>query len=77
MSFKEIDIPEHVRSYREYPQIIENEGCPRCNSLMLKVDIQSFKIGDLKFGCTCSNCGLFFYVKEDNVRRKLIFEYEA
>ena len=75
MSFKEVDIPPRARSYRDYPPIIENEGCPRCNSLMLKVEIKAFKIGDLKFGCTCSNCGLFFYVIEDNTARKLIFEY--
>lgn len=76
MSFKEVKIPPSVRSYRGYPQIIENEGCPRCKSLMLKVEIKTFKIGDLRFGCTCSNCGLFFYAKEDPANRKLILEYE-
>ena len=76
MVFKEIDIPDHVRSYQGYPQIIENEGCPRCKSLMLKVEINTFKVGALKFGATCSNCGLFFYVKEDSEGRKLLFEYE-
>ena len=76
MSFKEIEISSQARSYRDYPPIIENEGCPRCNSLMIKVKINTFKIGNLVFGCTCSNCGLFFYVKEDNKNRKLLFEYE-
>lgn len=76
MSFKTIIIPEEIRSYRNYPQIIENEGCPQCKSLMLKVQIKSFKIGNLKFGCTCSNCGLFFYVTEDEKNRTLVFEYE-
>ncbi len=76
MSFKEVEIPDDVRSYRAYPHIIENEGCPRCKSLMLKVDIKAFKVDDLRFGVTCSNCGLFFYAKEDNARRKLVFEYE-
>ena len=76
MVFKEVDIPSHIRSYQGYPQLIENEGCPRCKSLMLSVVIKAFKTGNLTFGATCSNCGLFFYVKEDDKNRKLIFEYE-
>ena len=55
MPQKELEIPSSVRSYQEYPEVIEFEGCPRCNSLDVNPKIVNFKQDDIKFQVTCFN----------------------
>ncbi|NHI92872.1 MAG: hypothetical protein EAX96_10255 [Candidatus Lokiarchaeota archaeon] len=78
--FDEITINlNEVRSYRDYPRIIEDRGCPRCESVLLISKIIKFSNKELAFGVTCENCGLYFVVKEipiDDVTIKLQFSYE-
>jgi transcription elongation factor Elf1 len=64
MTQKELEIPRTVRSYQEYPEIIEFEGCPRCKSLDVSPKLVSFKKFDVKFEVTCFKCGLLYHAAE-------------
>ncbi len=65
MPQKELEIPDSVRSYQGYPELIEFEGCPRCNSLDVNPKIESFKKNDISFGVTCLKCGLLYQASEN------------
>ena len=79
MPEKELEIPPSVRSYQDYPEMIEFEGCPRCNSLDVTPKIISFKKSDIRFEVTCLSCGLLYYARENtdpsNQRKSLIIEW--
>ncbi|MHA1279141.1 MAG: hypothetical protein ACTSQI_12605 [Candidatus Helarchaeota archaeon] len=64
MKQKELAIPGTTRSYQEYPEIIEFEGCPRCKSLDVSPRLVSFKQSAIKFEVTCFKCGLLYYAYE-------------
>ena len=80
MKQKELEIPRRVRSYQEYPEIIEFEGCPRCNSLDVNPKIVSFKKGDIRFEVTCLKCGLLYQAFEKidpaTYLKRIIIEWE-
>ncbi len=80
MGQKEIKIPNDVRSYQEYPEIIEFEGCPRCNSLDVTPKIVSFKKSDIRFDVTCLKCGLLYHASErqnlGSQEKSIIIEWE-
>jgi transcription elongation factor Elf1 len=85
MPQKELEIPSSVRSYQEYPEIIEFEGCPRCNSLDVNPKIVNFKMdaikgNDIKFEITCFNCGLLYNASEKmnskTARKTILLEWE-
>ncbi len=66
--FDEIEINlKEVRSYREYPRVIEDRGCPRCESVLLLAKLVNFSNDKLAFGVTCENCGLYFIATEVSV----------
>ncbi|NVM55962.1 MAG: hypothetical protein HWN66_19855 [Candidatus Helarchaeota archaeon] len=65
MPQKELEIPSKVRSYQGYPEVIEFEGCPRCNSLDVNPKIVSFKKNDIRFEITCMKCGLLYDAYEN------------
>lgn len=77
---KELEIPGSVRSYQEYPDLIELEGCPRCNSLDLNPKLVNFKENDIKFQVTCYNCGLLYEayekIDENTARKTIVMEWE-
>lgn len=62
----EVDLKE-VRSYRDYPRLIEDRGCPRCESVLLISRLIKFSNKELSLGVTCENCGLYFIVTEVKV----------
>ena len=80
--FDEIEVNlKEIRSYRDYPRIIEDKGCPRCESVLLLSKLVKFSNQDLSFGVTFENCGLYFVVTEVKVPgnesiKKLQFAYE-
>ncbi|MDD1776709.1 MAG: hypothetical protein LUQ65_00965 [Candidatus Helarchaeota archaeon] len=80
MPQKELEIPSSVRSYQDYPEIIEFEGCPRCNSLDVNPKIVNFKKDDIKFDVTCFNCGLLYTASEKTntktARKTILLEWE-
>lgn len=80
MKQKELEIPSTVRSYQEYPEIIEFEGCPRCNSLDVTPKLISFKKADVRFQVTCLKCGLLYYAHEvidsETTLKRIIVEWE-
>lgn len=80
MPQKELEIPDSVRSYQEYPEIIEFEGCPRCSSLDVNPKIVNFKQDDIKFQVTCFNCGLLYDASEKkdirSARKLILLEWE-
>ena len=85
MPQKELEIPSSVRSYQEYPEVIELEGCPRCNSLDVNPKIVNFKQDDIKgnsikFQVECYNCGLLYYASEktniQTARKSILLEWE-
>ncbi len=80
MKQKELEIPSTVRSYQEYPEIIEFEGCPRCNSLDVMPKLSSFKKADIRFQVTCLKCGLLYYAYEKvdpaSYTKNIIIEWE-
>ena len=80
MKQKELEIPSTVRSYQEYPEIIEFEGCPRCHSLDVNPKIVSFKRDDIRFQVTCLKCGLLYSAFEkvdlEMNEKSIIVEWE-
>ena len=78
MPQKEVEVPNTVRSYQGYPEIIEFEGCPRCNSLDVNPKIVSFKKNDIKFDVTCLKCGLLYHARENASpsQKTIIIEWE-
>jgi uncharacterized Zn finger protein len=80
MPQKELEIPSSVRSYQEYPEVIEFEGCPRCSSLDVNPKIVNFKKDDIKFQVTCFNCGLLYDALEktniQTARKSILLEWE-
>ena len=80
MPKKELVIPSSVRSYQEYPDLIELEGCPRCNSLDVNPKIVTFKKNDIKFNTTCFNCGLMYdayeKIDEKTSQKTIVLEWE-
>ena len=78
MPQKELEVPNTVRSYQGYPEIIEFEGCPRCNSLDFNPKIVSFKKNDIRFDVTCLKCGLLYHAHENitPAQKTIIIEWE-
>ena len=80
MPQKELEIPRSVRSYQGYPEIIEFDGCPRCNSLDVNPKIVSFKKNDIRFQVTCLKCGFLYEAREDidpaTHIKKILIEWE-
>ncbi|MHA1309335.1 MAG: hypothetical protein ACTSWR_05425 [Candidatus Helarchaeota archaeon] len=74
MSIKEIKIPENIRNYQKYPSLIGQEGCPRCDSLDIKIKYTSFKKGKISWSCTCNVCGLQYNAKLSPDGKKIIIE---
>ena len=64
MPQKEVEVPRSVRSYQGYPELIEFEGCPRCQSLDVTPKIVNFKKANIRFEVTCLKCGLLYYARE-------------
>jgi hypothetical protein len=80
MPQKELEVPSSVRSYQEYPEIIEFEGCPRCHSLDVNPQLISFKKADIRFQITCLHCGLLYYafekIEPSSYMKSIIIEWE-
>lgn len=80
MTFREIPIePKQIRSFRDYPRLLEDQGCPRCNSFLIGVKVRNFSQALLRFECTCQNCGLYYFAKEEKSEsgKRLILYEEA
>ncbi|MHA1649106.1 MAG: hypothetical protein ACTSYB_02840 [Candidatus Helarchaeota archaeon] len=77
---KEVEIPSNIRSYQQYPELIEFEGCPRCNSLDVTPKIVSFKKGNIRFEVTCLKCGLLYFayekINQETQSKSIIIEWE-
>ncbi|MBD3230739.1 MAG: hypothetical protein GF329_21350 [Candidatus Lokiarchaeota archaeon] len=76
MDSKEIEIPDRVRNYRKYPSLIGKSGCPRCESLDIKIKFTSFKKDKMSWSCTCNVCGLLYQAKLVQDEDKILIEYE-
>lgn len=77
---KNLEIPKELRSYQEYPELIEFDGCPRCNSLDVEPKLVNFKKDNIRFEITCFKCGLLYYAYEqlnpDTAVKQLIIEWD-
>lgn len=79
MPEKEVEIPTNVRSYQGYPELIEFDGCPRCNSLDVNPKIVNFKKNNIRFEVTCLKCGLLYHARENidsNNRKTIVIEWD-
>ena len=78
MAFAEIPIDgKKTRNYKDYPRLLEDQGCPRCNSLLIAVKIRNFSKDLLRFECTCNECGIYYYaqlVEKDAEKRLILYE---
>ena len=72
---KEIEIPKKIRNYQKYPSLIGQDGCPRCDSLDIKIEFTSFQKNNMSWNCTCNICGLYYKAKLNSKEKKIIIEY--
>ncbi|MHC1591485.1 MAG: hypothetical protein ACXQS8_05325, partial [Candidatus Helarchaeales archaeon] len=64
-AFAEITLdPGEIRSYLDIPRLIEDHGCPRCQSYMISVRIKNFSSSLLRFEATCQNCGMYYLAQK-------------
>ena len=80
MAFAEIRIDEKTsRNYKDYPRLLEDHGCPRCNSLLITVKIRNFSKDLVRFECTCNECGIYYFAQlvEKDEDKKLVLYEEA
>jgi transcription elongation factor Elf1 len=75
MVSKEIKIPDRIRNYSKYGSLIGQEGCPRCESLDIKIKFTSFKKDDMSWSCTCNICGLYYSAKLAPEENMIIIDY--
>ncbi|MHA1269116.1 MAG: hypothetical protein ACTSPY_04955 [Candidatus Helarchaeota archaeon] len=75
MTIIEIEIPNQVRNYQQYPSLIGQEGCPRCESLDIKIKFTSFNKDKMTWDCTCNMCGLYYKAKLSSDGKKILIEY--